>query len=138
MPTIVTRMDIASLKYPKKSHRKQILLPEESVALAEFMGIELGDGGINNPWQVVITLNAQADFDYSSVVNNLVKSLFNLEAHSFKRGKNTLVLSFSSTELVDFLVSKGAPRGNKLRKGAEVDIWEFGVRESICKRFDGY
>ena len=51
-------MKVELLKYPKKSHRKQIKIPKESTRLAELMGIEFGDGGINNPWQLVITLNA--------------------------------------------------------------------------------
>ena len=37
---------------------KKVLLPKHSVHLAEFFGIMLGDGGINNPWQATITLNA--------------------------------------------------------------------------------
>ena len=50
-------MNINFLRYPKKSHRKAIKFPCNSILLAEFMGIEFGDGGIGNPWQVVITLN---------------------------------------------------------------------------------
>ena len=42
-------MEINSLKYPKKSHRKQIKIPRESSHLAEFLGIEFGDGGISIP-----------------------------------------------------------------------------------------
>lgn len=49
------------LRYPKKSHRKPIRIPAQSVELAEFFGVMMGDGGINNHWQANITLNAEAD-----------------------------------------------------------------------------
>lgn len=39
--------DIDTLKYPKKSHRKEVILPKYSEDLAEFFGIMMGDGGIN-------------------------------------------------------------------------------------------
>ena len=41
-------MKPADLKYPRKSHRKPLRIPRESAKLAEFMGAEFGDGGINN------------------------------------------------------------------------------------------
>lgn len=50
--------NILSLKYPNKSHRKDVVLPKHSVDLAEFFGIMMGDGGINNPWQITITVNS--------------------------------------------------------------------------------
>ncbi len=69
---------VAFLQYPKKSHRKKILLPKHSIHLAEFFGIMLGDGGINNPWQATITLNATKDREYSRYIKELIKFLFGL------------------------------------------------------------
>ncbi|OGZ94115.1 MAG: hypothetical protein A2131_01915 [Candidatus Sungbacteria bacterium GWC2_49_10] len=64
------------LTYPKKSHRKTVIIPKRSSQLAEFFGAMLGDGGINNPWQANITLNALADREYAVHVVRLCVHLF--------------------------------------------------------------
>ncbi len=121
-------MDIGTLKYPKKSHRKLITLPPESSRLAELMGIELGDGGINNEWQLVITLNSIADLEYSHYVKALLEELFGIQVAVRKRkGVNALVLVCSSTSLVDFLVTKGAVRGNKIAQQIDIPQWIKGT-----------
>ncbi len=112
------------LRYPKKSHRKTVQIPQDSTDLAELMGIELGDGGINNPWQLVITLNSIADLEYSKYVAKLLQGLFEISVYVRKRpGGNRLVLVCSSTNLVDFLVSRGAIRGNKIKQQIDVPGW---------------
>ena len=108
-------MSLAHLKYPKKSHRKPIKIPKDSEELAELLGIVFGDGGINNKWQLVISLNSNLDKEYSQYIFSLIKKLFNISAIIRKRpNQNTLVVVASSISLVEFLVSKGAARGNKL------------------------
>ncbi|MEP7166949.1 MAG: LAGLIDADG family homing endonuclease [Candidatus Woesebacteria bacterium] len=116
-------MDL-QLRYPKKSHRKAISLPEDSVDLAELMGIEFGDGGINNPWQLVITLNSEADREYSIYVSELLTKLFHIQVSIRKRphGK-VLVLVCSSSTLLDFLIVKGAVRGNKILQQIDIPTW---------------
>ncbi len=117
-------MALSDLKYPKKSHRKEIRHPKKSKELAEFMGIVFGDGGINNDWQLTVTVNSEADRDYSEYVMRLGRELFNIDATAQKRvGKNALVLRFSSTNLVDFLVGMGAVRGNKVRQQIDTPVW---------------
>ncbi len=117
-------MNINFLRYPKKSHRKPIKFPHNSVLLAEFMGIEFGDGGIGNPWQMVITVNSKKDAVYAKYVADLVHTLFEIEPIIRKRkGENTLQIVSSSTSLVDFLVSKGAIRGNKISQGIDMPEW---------------
>ena len=127
-------MEIATLRYPKKSHRKAITLPNESVRLAELMGIALGDGGINNPWQLVITLNSIADLGYSRYVQSLLEGLFMIEVAIRKRkGRNALVLVSSSTSLVDFMVAKGSVRGNKVAQKIDIPKWIEG--KSLFERY---
>ena len=117
-------MDINYLKYPNKSHRKSIKIPKESVLLAELMGIEFGDGGIGNPWQMVITVNSKKDAVYAKYVADLIHTLFEINPVIRKRkGENTLQIVSSSTSLVDFLVSQGAIRGNKISQGIDVPEW---------------
>ena len=115
---------IAELAYPKKSHRKEVLLPKPSVCLAEFFGIMLGDGGINNPWQANITLNSVKDKEYIAYVSELCQELFGVVPPVRKRkGKQAIVVSLASTTVVDFLVEHGLPRGNKLKNGLRVPQW---------------
>lgn len=115
---------VSHLQYPKKSHRKAVLLPRESDQFAEFMGIMMGDGGINNPWQANITVNSVADKDYVGYVSNLAYSLFGVRpAVRSRTSCNATVISLSSTSVVDFLVDKGLCRGNKLRQHLQIPEW---------------
>lgn len=115
---------ITSLQYPKKSHRKKILFPKHSAHLAEFFGIMLGDGGINNPWQATITLNATKDREYSQYIKELIKLLFGITPKSFiYKTKDALRILANGVSLVDFLVSEGLPRGNKLRAALSMPTW---------------
>jgi intein/homing endonuclease len=118
-------MAVASpLKYPKKSHRKVVLLPKYSVKLAEFFGLMLGDGGINNSWQANITVNAIKDKKYSVFISKLCDGLFGISPAIYKRkGKQALIISLASTTIVDFLVDNGLPRGDKLKGGLKIPSW---------------
>ncbi|MDE1919177.1 MAG: LAGLIDADG family homing endonuclease [Patescibacteria group bacterium] len=112
------------LKYPKKSHRKTVRIPRPSQSLAEFFGIMLGDGGINNLWQANITMNSVEDAEYALYVQKLIENLFGILPPVRKRkGRNAVVISAASTTLVDFLVEKGLPRGNKLKNGVCIPDW---------------
>jgi len=114
-------MDNSLLKYPRKSHRKIIKIPNDSEKLAELLGIALGDGGINNDWQLVISLNSSLDLEYSQYVSNLLRELFDIDVAVRKRpNQDTLVLVCSSSNLVDFLISKGAVKGNKIKQEINV------------------
>lgn len=119
-------MEVDLLRYPKKSHRKQIKIPSESTSLAEFMGIEFGDGGIGNPWQVVITLNADKDAEYARYVIALIGELFNIIVAVRIRKERTLQIILSSTSLVDFLLKKGAVQGNKIKQSFDIPKWIKG------------
>ncbi|MEK7478208.1 MAG: LAGLIDADG family homing endonuclease [Patescibacteria group bacterium] len=119
--------DICTLKHPENSHRKQIILPKYSVNLAEFFGIMIGDGGINNPWQANITLNSIKDAKYAAHICSLCNKLFGITPAVRKRKtRNTLVLSLASTSVVDFLVTNGLVRGNKLKAGLRIPKWILG------------
>ncbi len=88
------------------------------------MGIVFGDGGINNNWQVVFSVNSELDLEYSKYISDLIKKLFSLDVAIRKRpGENTLVVVASSTSLVEFLISKGAVRGNKILNRQHLPKW---------------
>lgn len=112
-----------TLKYPKKSHRKPISIPPESEELAELMGIEFGDGGISTPWQIVITLNSLLDREFSQYVKSLVQGLFQTEVVIREREGHRLLVVCSSTNVLEYLVEKGAVRGNKIRQQFDMPPW---------------
>lgn len=113
-----------TLAFPKKSHRKKVKIPSFSPKLAEFFGIMMGDGGINNPWQANVTLNSTTDVPYSRYVIRLCRDLFDITPAVRKRnGSNAVVISLASTTIVDFLVQNGLPRDNKLRAGLSIPRW---------------
>lgn len=84
----------------------------------------LGDGGIHNPWQATITVNAVADKTYAEYISALCERLFGFRPSVYKRKtREALVIRISSTSVADFLVKKGLVRGNKLRAGAIIPSW---------------
>lgn len=117
-------VEVITLRYPKKSHRKKVTLPKYSKNLAEFFGIMMGDGGINNEWQANVTVNSIVDLDYSKYISVLSKKLFDIDPVIRKRkNKKALVISLTSIAVVDFLVLNGLPRGNKLKNGLSIPEW---------------
>lgn len=121
---------VTSLTYPKKSHRKIVKLPDHSEQLAEFFGIMIGDGGIGNPWQAIITLNSIADKDYSAFLIDLCERLFGIVPAVRKRKNcNALVHVLTSISLVDFLIENGLKRGDKIKAGLSIPGWILAKRE---------
>lgn len=115
---------VNTLKYPKKSHRKTVLLPSPSIKLAEFFGIMMGDGAIGNSWQAVISLNSKADASYAVYVQDLIFELFGIQPKVSKRKEsNTLLLTLTSTDVVDFLLSKGLVYGDKIKGNILIPEW---------------
>ncbi len=117
------------ITHPDKSHRKSVKLPKESCELAEFIGIMLGDGGINNDWQANITLNSEADAVYAKYVIRLCKELFGVPpAVRTRKDRKALVISLASTTVVNFLVEKGLVRGSKIKGAATIPEWILSNR----------
>ncbi len=129
--------EISSLHYPLKSHRKPVLLPKHSAELAEFFGVMMGDGGINNPWQAKITLNAVKDKNYCEYLTKLIENLFGITPVVRKQKyKKAVVIYIDSVTIVDFLVNNGLIRGNKLMNGLRIPLWILGNKsyEIACIR----
>lgn len=115
---------MSSLLFPKKSHRKIITLPNKCNELAEFLGIVFGDGGIGNPWQLVITLNIEKDTDYIGYVAELISRLFDLKVRIWSRKTTKAVLIVcSSSTLVEYLHSIGVVKGNKIAQSFDIPTW---------------
>lgn len=104
--------------------RKQIRLPDRSDALAEFVGLMLGDGGIRNRWQAAIAFNGRADHAHAKWIYQLIRELFSIAPfYSFGKEPGAANLVMSSVALVEFLVAQGVPNGHKIRNGVAVPAW---------------
>ncbi len=94
-----------------------------SVELAEFIGILLGDGCIQSQ-QVSITLNTVADKDYIEYVTNQIHKLFNYSPTVRQRWptKATTIL-ISGKDFTRNLVNKGMKVGDKVKQQVAVPGW---------------
>lgn len=117
--------------YPERySHcniRKTITQPLDCNALAEFIGIVLGDGGIGSKFQVVITLHREHDRQYQKFVSDLIQKLFGVNAAIYRyrspRSKHVIGVVCSSAALVEYLLHKGLHGGNKTHQQVRVPAW---------------
>ncbi len=98
--------------------------PEFSEALAEFVGIVLGDGGISN-YQITVTLNSIDDGEYLKFVQKLVENLFEIPTGTyFHNGSIACRIVISRTGLISYLTQKiGLKRGNKVRQQVDIPRW---------------
>jgi len=109
--------------------RKKIKYPRESPGLAEFIGIVLGDGGVSGNHQITVSFNYKTDYGYAKYVCRIAKQLFLIGYHVHKRrNSNGADVVFNSSELVDFLISKGIKTGNKVKNQVGVPLW---IRKNI-------
>jgi hypothetical protein len=115
---------LSHLTYPNKSHRKQIIIPQDSIELAEFFGIMIGDGGINNDWQINISLNSISDRNYADYVSMLGIKLFGIKpAIRIRKESQVIIVSFASINLIEALMQKGILKGNKLKQNLNIPDW---------------
>lgn len=107
---------------------KDISYPVKSAALAEFIGIVLGDGSISE-YQIRISSNSKTDRAHMEYIKTLIHKLFHLDSHVALRPKNTIDITVSSRKLVDFLLRLGLKKGDKIRQQADIPAWISQNRE---------
>jgi len=113
--------------YTNCNKRRIIIEPKNSVDLAEFIGIMLGDGGINCSTQATIVLHKDNAKSYITLIRKNIKKLFSINpaVYYYQKGshKNVATITIHSTSFVKFLVSKGLKIGNKVKKQVDVPLW---------------
>lgn len=98
-------------------------VPKESVELAEFVGIMLGDGNIGR-LQISITLNSIVDADNSIFVSKLCNKLFGCYPIIMKKKDcNAVSVYYNGINLVKFLCGIGMVIGNKVKQQVGVPAW---------------
>jgi len=104
--------------------RKEIKYPDESLELAEFIGVMLGDGGLSGNHQITISFNNKTDREYAKHICKIIRQLFLIDYHIHKRRKsNGSDIVLNSSNLVDFLISRGLKVGNKVKNQVKVPRW---------------
>lgn len=106
--------------YTRKSIRKP---SKESLELAEFIGIIIGDGSITK-YQVSISSNTTDDSNYIGFLKPFIEDLFLIKVAQMERqGRNCTVTTVSSVELVNFIKELGLPAGDKIRNKIDIPDW---------------
>lgn len=101
---------------------KEIQYPRKSVALAELVGIILGDGSITK-YHLVISLNSKVEENYSYYVAELIKELFGLTVTRELRENNTCNLVISGVKLIGYLNELGLKTGHKIHQQVSIPKW---------------
>jgi hypothetical protein len=108
--------------------RKVVRQPPLSAALAEFIGIVLGDGSIR-VGQVVVWCNL-LDIAYAQYLKRLIFNLFSVKASlSVDLRDHVVAVLASSVALVEHLETLGLKRGDKVRQQVDVPSWVWQRRD---------
>ncbi len=112
-----------STTLPESFVARAVVEPKKSVALAEFIGIMMGDGGLSK-YQAVISLNTVDDAEYVRFVAAHGEMLFGVRP-TVRAHKETCVTTivFSRANLVQILHRLGLPIGDKLKQGLDMPQW---------------
>lgn len=105
--------------------RTSMNCPNYSPALAEFIGIMLGDGYIkSNKTQTGISFNIETDYRHAKYIQGLIKRLFNLNSSiNCDRDSKSAVVLVSSRNLVEFLISVGLKTRDKVVNQVDIPEW---------------
>lgn len=111
--------------------RKVIRVPGCSSALAELIGIILGDGAISQ-YQLAIYFNKLSEQQLAISVQRDISELFGIQATFSTIPRNVIAIVASSRSLVGQLARFGLKTGDKARNRATVPSWIF-KREDFKK-----
>ncbi|MEK6888653.1 MAG: LAGLIDADG family homing endonuclease [Nanoarchaeota archaeon] len=128
-------------------NKKSLLIPKESKALAELIGIILGDGHLEERvigkdircYTLKIAGHIIEDREYLIMYTiNLIRSLFGETAHVQLEPKyNTIYISLHGKELVNFLKIKGLKPGNKKKNNVGIPHWIKSNKKYLKKCIRG-
>ena len=100
----------------------KIKIPPKSKLLAEFTGIMLGDGGVNQ-YHISVTLSNK-EKSYISYIDHIIRQLFGvvpkIQKHKHAKAVSIFV---NRKQLVDFCQEIGLVQGNKVKQQIDIPIW---------------
>jgi hypothetical protein len=102
--------------------------PKYSSALAELLGILIGDGHLSE-YQATMITGIKTDLPHALYVVDLFKKIFRIKGAIKKRPNHgAVVVVVSSKAIVDLLAIFGMPQGNKLSGNLRIPRWVFTSR----------
>jgi len=103
---------------------KPVILPPPGSALAEWVGIVLGDGGVS-PYQIIITTHEIDDKKYRGYISDLTCRLFRVNPSTRKEKRSRAVgLVISRKSLVEYCIKNlGLVIGNKIKNNVSIPSW---------------
>lgn len=108
----------------RKTHylnkRNDVTLPKQSMALAEFLGIMLGDGHVAH-FQTFVTLGSK-ELAYVQYVQKLMTTLFGVQAKVTRKKTGYRDVYIGSTVITKWLKAQGLV-SNKVASQVEVPDW---------------
>ncbi|MEI6281072.1 MAG: LAGLIDADG family homing endonuclease [bacterium] len=110
-------------EYPKGFQSLlKIKIPKKDNLLAEFAGIMLGDGGVNQ-FYVTVTLSS-TEKQYIIFVSKIINRLFNVVPiiYNHKDAKAVRIV-INRKQMVDFCQEIGLVRGNKIKQQIDIPNW---------------
>jgi DNA-binding transcriptional regulator WhiA len=128
------RLNIPTIPQNKEKYRNQrsdIIIPNHSNDLAEFIGIMLGDGHLSH-FQTTVTLGSK-EISYAQYVGELMKYLFGSMAHISLQNKEYRIVYIGSTQITDWLQVEGLVF-NKVKSQVDVPNWIF-EKDTYMERF---
>jgi intein/homing endonuclease len=113
-------------QYKKKAPGFQSIIkikkPIKNKLLAEFVGIMLGDGGVNK-YHTTITLSNK-EKQYVFFVSKIINKLFNIKPKIYKlKYANAVDIVVNRKQLVDFCQKIGLVKGNKVKQQIDIPEW---------------
>ena len=122
--------------YSWKDKKEEVTIPiKDSKEVAEFLGIMVGDGGIDNRYlgryEASVCCNLEEDYEY--VLNYVIPLIFKLfnKSPSIKQKikDNAIYTRIYSKAIVLYLMKKGLPKGKKVE--AIIDINSLVSKEYV-------
>lgn len=110
------------------NRRSDVHLPDESIKLAEFMGIMLGDGHVSH-FQTIVTLGTK-ELAYVEYVQVLMRQLFGVQAKISVKKTGHRDVYIGSTLVTKWLKKQGLVE-NKVREQVDVPEWIATKREYL-------
>ena len=100
----------------------KIKIPRKNQLLAEFVGIMLGDGGVNK-YHTTITLSNK-EKRYILFISKIINELFKVKPKIYKlKYANAVDIVVNRKQLVDFCQTLGLVRGNKIKQQVDIPNW---------------
>ncbi|MEX1028053.1 MAG: LAGLIDADG family homing endonuclease [Candidatus Paceibacterota bacterium] len=107
----------------KITRPRTVVVPQRCEALAEFIGIMIGDGSIAK-YHARVSLDAKVDRQYADYVTWLVQKLFEYDPGIlYRTNSRSLDVVMYRSAISSFLHKQGLPWGNKIAQGIDIPHW---------------